>query len=153
PVDAYAQPRDSTLFVQSRLGSDRFLSIASEEYELKEAPDYREWLADLPEPALTALLVAAKRNETLTPNLNLLYQIDDLHGYDGGLLPPARYLNLAGLLIPPGRVRADGALISRMESLPTRRLMDLFNLRLVLTDRARDLEQDGVPYDRAVLVT
>ena len=40
---------------------------------------------------------------------------------------------------PRERLRTDGALISRMESLPSRRLMDLFNLRLVLTDRARDL--------------
>ena len=153
PAEAYAQPRDSTMFVQARLGSDRFLSVASEDYELKEAPDYREWLADLPEPALTALLVTAKRNEILTPNLNLLYQLDDLDGYDGGLLPPARYLDLASLLVPRERLRTDGALISRMESLPPRRLMDLFNLRLVLTDRARDLEVDGVEYDRAVLVT
>jgi hypothetical protein len=153
PAEAYAQPRDSTMFMQARLGSDRFLSVASEEYELKEAPDYREWLADLPEPALTALLVAAKRNEILTPNVNLLYQLDDLDGYDGGLLPPARYLDLASLLVPREQLRPDGALISRLESLPSRRLMDLFNLRLVLTDRARDIEVDGVEYDRAVLVT
>ena len=36
------------MFVQARLGSGRFLSFASEDYELKEAPDYREWLADCP---------------------------------------------------------------------------------------------------------
>src|SRR5205814_8206 len=52
PVEAYAQPRDSTLFVQSRLNGGRFLSIASEAYELKETPDYRERYRALPLPGL-----------------------------------------------------------------------------------------------------
>ena len=152
PTEVYAQPRDSTLYLQSRLGADRFLSIASEAYELKESPDYREWLADLPEQALLDFLVAAKRNEILTPNLHLLYGIDSLDGYDGGLLPLGRFLRLSGALIPPERVRPDGVLISRLDSLPARPLMDLLNLRIVLDGRSRDHERDGVQYDRSVLV-
>jgi hypothetical protein len=152
PNEAYAQPRDSTLFLQSRLGADRFLSIASEDYELKESPDYREWFAHLPEAALSDFLVAAKRNEVLAPNLQLLYGLDSLDGYDGGLLPLGHFLRLASVLVPPDRVRPDGVLVSRLESLPPRPLLDLLNLRIVLTNRARDHEQDGIEYDRAIQV-
>jgi hypothetical protein len=153
PMEAYAQPRDTTLFIQSRLGGGRFLSVASEEYELKETPDYRERYSELSEQALTGFLVAAKRNEILTPNINLLYRIDDVDGYDGGLLPLRSFLRLASLLVPPERLRSDGALITRMESLPDTRLMDLLNLRIVLAGRSADVEDEGVEYDRAILKT
>lgn len=151
PVEAYAQPRDSTLFIQSRLEGGRFLSIASEDYELKESPDYRVWLRSLPEQSVSSFLVAAKRNEVLSPNLNLLYRLDGVDGYDGGLLPLRRYLQLASLFVPAERLRADGVLISRLESLPSRRLMDLLNLRIVLAGRSKDHLADGVQYDRSIL--
>jgi hypothetical protein len=152
PIEAYAQPRDSTMFVQARVGRERMLSIASESYELKETPDYREWFQRLPERSLEAFLVASKRNEVLTPNLNLLYGLPSPDGYDGGLLPPRRWLELASLLVPKDRLRPDGVLISRLESLPQRPLLDLFAVRAVLTNRARDDQEEGVEYDRAVLV-
>lgn len=152
PIDAYAQVRDSTLFIQARLGGARVLSIASEDYELKESPDYREWFSGLPSEALTAFLVAAKRNEILSPNVNLLYRIDDVDGYDGGLLPLQRWLRLAELLVPPERLRSDGALISRLDSLPPLRLMELLNLRLVLAGRSADYGDGSFDYDRSVLV-
>jgi hypothetical protein len=152
PIEAYAQPRDSTLFLQPRLGADRFLSLASEAYELKESPDYQAWLPDLSEQALSDFLVAAKRNEILTPNLHLLYGLDSLDGYDGGLLPLGRFLGLVSTLVPPERVRPDGVLLTRLESVPPIRLLDLLNLRIVLANRARDHEQDGIFYDRAIAV-
>jgi hypothetical protein len=153
PLEAYAQPRDSTLFLQPRLGGGRFLSIASEDYELKEAPDYRDRYSHLPEQVLSSFLIAAKRNEVLTPNLNLLYRIDDADGYDGGLLPLRSYLQLAAVLVPPERLRSDGALISRLESLPSRSLMDLLNLSVVLAGRSKDAEDGGVEYDRSILAS
>jgi hypothetical protein len=152
PLEAYAQPRDSTLFLQPRLGGGRFLSIASEDYELKEAPDYSERYGDLSREALSSFLIAAKRNEVLTPNLNLLYRIDDVDGYDGGLLPLRSFLQLAALLVAPERLRPDGALISRLESLPSRSFMDLLNLSVVLAGRSKDAEDGGVEYDRSILV-
>jgi hypothetical protein len=100
---------------------------------------------------LSGFLVAAKRNEILTPNINLLYRIDDVDGYDGGLLPLRSFLRLASLLVPSERLRSDGALITRMESLPDTRLMDLLNLRIVLAGRSADVEDEGVEYDRAIL--
>jgi hypothetical protein len=151
PAEAYAQPRDSTLFIQSGLGGGRFLSIASEEYELKESPDYRVWLGGLGEQTVSSFLVAVKRNEVLAPNLNLLYRLDSLDGYDGGLLPTQRYLQLASLLVPAERLRADGVFISRLESLPSRRLMDLLNLRIVLAGRSKDHQVGGVEFDRSIL--
>src|SRR5205814_10638649 len=64
-----------------------------------------------------------------------------------------RSLSIAGLLVLPGRLRPEGVLVSRLESLPARRLMDLLNLRSVLAGRAKNLEADGVEYDRSILAS
>lgn len=151
PIEAYAPVRDSTLFLQSRLGDGRFLSVADESYELKEAPDLREWYAHLGPDVVTDLIVAIKRHEVLTPNVSLLYRLDAVDGYDGGLLPLRRYFELSRALVPDGNARPDGVLISRLNAVPARGWLDLLGVRAILAGRIDDLVEDGIiPYDRAI---
>ncbi|MCC7106274.1 MAG: YfhO family protein, partial [Chloroflexi bacterium] len=151
PIDAYAPVRDSTLFLQARTGEARTLSVADEAYELKEAPDLREWFAGLGQDVVTETIVALKRHEVLTPNLSLLYRLEDVDGYDGGLLPTRRYFQLASALLPEDQARPDGVLVSRLHGVPGRAWLDLFGIRTVLTGRNEDFVEDGlIRYDRAL---
>jgi len=153
PDFAYAQPRESTLFLQSRPGLDgryRMLSIATPEYEVKETPEYREHFGWLNPEALTNLLVAVKLNETLTPNVPLEYGMDTADGYDGGVLPLAGFVRLGGAMLGPDRVRPDGVLASRLDHLPERRWLDLLGVRYILAGRVKDLIRGAIYFDRAV---
>lgn len=150
PPDVYVQPRDSTMYLQSRGGTGRMLSVATEEYEIKEAPDYKQWYGYLGSSALFHYMVAAKLNEILTPNIPLLYRIPTADGYDGGVLPLKRYVRLAEVLIQPEEVRADGMLRSRLTEVPSLAKLDLLGVDWVVASKITDATIDGVYYDRAI---
>jgi len=86
----------------------------------------------LPEPIILALLVAQKWHDTLTPNVALQYGLNTADGYDGGVLPLSRWLRLTTLLVPSPR--PDGVLLSRLEVLPSDRLLDLLGVRYLITN-------------------
>jgi hypothetical protein len=115
---------------------ERLLSLARPEYVPAIENQVRAELGPLPEPIIEAVLVAQKWHDTLTPNVPLQYGLNTADGYDGGVLPLSRWLRLTTLLVPSPR--QDGVLLTRLESLPPDRLLDLLGVRYLIAN-------DGTP--------
>ena len=115
---------------------ERLLSLARPEYVPAVEDEVRSELGPLPEPIILAVLVAQKWHDMLTPNVPLQYGLNTADGYDGGVLPLSRWLRLTTLLVPSPR--SDGALWTRLESLPADRLLDLLGVRYLIAN-------DGTP--------
>jgi len=111
---------------------ERLLSLARPEYVPAVEDQVRAEVGALPEPIILALLVAQKWHDTLTPNVALQYGLNTADGYDGGVLPLSRWLRLTTLLVPSPR--PDGVLLSRLEVLPSDRLLDLLGVRYLITN-------------------
>ena len=101
----------------------------------------------LSDPALYELIVASKQKEVLSPNLPLAFGVSSVDGYDGGVLPLARYVALQRLFLPAEQVSMDGRLRENLSAVPEGRWLDLFNVRYVITDKLGDAWVDDVFYD------
>jgi Bacterial membrane protein YfhO len=156
PNVAYGQPREATAELQARAGETpgyRSLSIATPEYVVKDTGEYEERYGGAPRQTLENLLVTVKWNETLWPNVPLVYRLASADGYDGGVLPLRAYYQLARAMLGPVKARPDGVLASRLDTMPEARWLDLLGVRWVLANRVKDDTQGAVYYDRAVSVT
>lgn len=156
PNVAYGRPGEAATELLARDGRDgrfRTLSIATPEYVHRETPAIEERHADLSRLALDNLLVATKWNDTLWPNVPLVYGLSSADGYDGGVLPLGRYVAFTGAMLGPERARPDGVLASRLDALPDARWLDLMGVRYVVASKAKDASQEVVELDRAVSVT
>ncbi|HLZ27871.1 MAG TPA: hypothetical protein VKV73_11180 [Chloroflexota bacterium] len=109
---------------------ERVLSLARPEYVPASENAVRAELSGLPEPVVQSVLVAQKWNDTLTPNLPLQYGLNTADGYDGGVLPLLRWVNLSRLLVPSPR--PDGVLLTRLEDLPSDQQLDLLGVRYLI---------------------
>lgn len=126
----------------------RFLSMSGIQYDPGDLPEMRQMLSGLLDPdAFNDFVTAAKLKEIIAPNLPLLWHIPSIDGYDGGVLPLARYVWFQTLFIPEGRLIADGRLREQLDEIPPARLLDLSGIRYVITDKVRDLWIDGIYYD------
>lgn len=97
--------------------------------------------------AIYEYTVAAKAKEIVAPNLALRYHLQSVDGYDGGVLPLARFVGLEGLLLSPDQVNPDGRLRERLRAPPATRWLDLFNVRYLIADKVFDVWVDGIYYD------
>jgi hypothetical protein len=97
--------------------------------------------------ALYDLVVASKQQEILAPNLPLLHRVQSVDGYGGGVLPLARYMTLQRLLLDEHEVSLDGRLREQLRAVPSPQLLDLLNIRYVITDKLLDVWIDDVYYD------
>jgi hypothetical protein len=121
------------LHSQGVTNSERLLSLARPEYVPALEPQLRMEMGDLAEPLQFAVLVAQKWHDTLTPNVPLQYGLSTADGYDGGVLPLLRWVRLSRLLVPDPR--PDGVLLSRLESVPDARMLDLLGVRYVIANQ------------------
>ena len=143
------RPAVARLLVDSGMpGGDRFLSMSDITFD----PGDKDALEVIYGPqlspaALYNLLIAAKQKEVLTPNLPLAYGIPAVDGYDGGLLPPARYVALQRLFLPADAVSPDGRLRENLTAVPEGRWLALFDVRYIITDKLHDAWLDDVFYD------
>jgi len=96
-----------------------------------------------------ALKSALKLDEVMSPNVPLRYGISTLDGYDGGVLPLARYLRIASLLAPATEIRADGVLRTRLIAIPDQPLLRLFDIRRIVANEVVDVDLSGLRYDVA----
>lgn len=103
--------------------------------------------SQLPPDAVYDYIVATKAKEVLAPNLPLSYRIMAADGFDGGLLPLHRYVELEPLLLPPERISPDGRLRENVRGVPGNRILDLLNIGILITDKTGDVWIDGVYYD------
>ncbi len=139
---------------QPPAGRDRFLSLSDIRYDPGDLADLRLLQADRLSPAAIERLVrAAKQVEVIAPNLSLRYRLPAVDGYDGGVLPLARYVQLQGLFVPPEALLPDGRLREQLTQVPDDRLLDLTGVRFIITDKQRDLWADDVYYDLELSAT
>jgi hypothetical protein len=133
---------------QPLAGRDRFLSLSDIRYDPGDLAELRALQADrLPPEAIERMVRAAKQTEVIAPNLPLRFGLPAVDGYDGGVLPLARYVQFQSLFVPPDRLLPDGRLREQLDHIPDDRLLDLAGVRFVITDKQRDLWADDVYYD------
>lgn len=103
--------------------------------------------SQLPPDAVHDLIVATKAKEVLAPNLSLSYHLMAADGFDGGLLPLRRYVEMEKLLLPPDRISPDGRLRENVHAIPPNRILDLLNIGTLITDKTGDAWIEGIYYD------
>ncbi len=129
----------------------RFLSFSSLVFDPGDLSEMRSaYLELLGEEAFYDYVVAIKQKEILAPNLPALYGLQAVDGYDGGLLPLRDFVKVTSLMHYSGQKAMDGRLYQFIHSMPPDPLLDLFNVRFVVTDKVYDLWVDGVYYDLAL---
>lgn len=133
---------------QSGGGAARFISMSDITFDPGDLPEIQViYGPQLSAAALYDYVIAAKHKEVLSPNLPLAFDVPAVDGYDGGVLPLARYVTLQRLLLPSDEVSMDGRLRENLTAVPDGRWLSLFNVRHVITDKLRDAWLDGVFYD------
>jgi hypothetical protein len=156
PPAAFAPQRTSTSFLLDSLAKsgapERVLSVATDNYEVKETPDYKKQYDWLDPTALRQFLVDVKLSETLASNVAMEYGIQSADGYDGGILPLKRYAELKSLVIPDENAAPDSQLRINLPYVPPENLLDLLNARYVLGGKIKDATVENVYYDRGVSV-
>ena len=156
PYAAFQPQRTSTSFLLDKLAKngvpDRVLSVAADNYEVKETPDYKKQYSWLDPTALVQFLVDVKLSETLVPNIAMEYGIQSPDGYDGGILPLKRYADLKSLVIPDAKAAPDSQLRINLPYVPPANFLDLLNARYVLGAKIKDANVDNVYYDRGISV-
>jgi hypothetical protein len=128
----------------------RFLSLSDIVFDPGDLPEMQQILGgQLSAQALYAYVVNVKRQEILAPNLPLAWRIYAVDGYDGGVLPLARYVRLQQLFLDPDEILTDGRLREGIKRIPPSRLLSILGVRYVLTDKVHDVWIDDVFYDLA----
>ncbi|HJX38707.1 MAG TPA: hypothetical protein VJ714_08905, partial [Anaerolineae bacterium] len=152
---AFSSLRTSAANLLADTSTYRFLSFSDGSFDPGDLLDIQQMLdGQLPEEAVYHYLVATKQKELLSPNLPLLYRLQSVDGYDGGVLPLARYVEWESLLLPTDEISVDGRLQGRITEIPSGRLLNMLNIKYVLTDKTYDVWVDGAYYDlghRAIL--
>ena len=158
PYAAFQPQRTSTSYLLDELRKDsvpdRVLSVATDNYEVKETPDYKKQYSWLDPTALIQFLVDIKLSETLAPNVSMEYGIQSPDGYDGGILPLKRYADLKSLIVPDAKAKAapDSQLRINLPYVPSKNYLDMLNARYVLGAKITDATVDNVYYDRGISV-
>lgn len=133
---------------EGRRPADRFLSLSALVFDPGDLEElHLIYGGQLSPDALYNLVVSAKHREVLSPNLALALGIPAVDGYDGGVLPLARYLALQRAFLPEEEVSLDGRLRENLTRVPDGRWLSLFNVRHVITDKVFDAWLDDVFYD------
>ncbi|MCS7220936.1 MAG: YfhO family protein [Anaerolineae bacterium] len=126
----------------------RFLSMSSIRFDPGDLSEMHQLLGDqLDEAGFRDYVTAAKLKEIIAPNLSMGLHLPSIDGYDGGVLPLARYTWFQTLFITPDRLLPDGRLREQLQEIPASRMLDLAGVRYVITDKVRDVWVDGVYYD------
>ncbi|MFQ5812151.1 MAG: YfhO family protein [Anaerolineae bacterium] len=124
----------------------RFLSISGLTFDPGDLGEIQQIFEDQLSPqAIYDYVVVTKLKEILAPNLPLVYQIPSVDGYDGGVLPLKRYVELQRLFLP--EPSPDGRLREQLTEIPSSRLLSLLNVKYVITDKVHDVWVDDVYYD------
>jgi hypothetical protein len=125
----------------------RVLSVAQDTFVPGIEPAARQQLGPaLGDQDLLSYLSYYKLREIVEPNTSMAAGVPTIDGYDGGLLPLARYVPFKDLFTelpsaPDDRIRFV------IKWLPNRALLDLSGVRYVLTDALADKSVNGMSYD------
>jgi len=128
----------------------RFLSMSDILFDPGDLREIQQMYQDQLSPqAIYDYVVNVKRQEILTPNLPLAWGIYAVDGYDGGVLPLARYAYLQRLFLDERDILSDGRLREGLTHIPPSRLLSILGARCVIADKVNDVWIDDVFYDLA----
>lgn len=148
--EAYFSLRTAVTHLLTDESLYRVLSVSDTSFDPGDLGEMQQiFEGQLSEEAIYDHVVATKWKEVLAPNLPLHYKIASVDGYDGGILPLARYIELERLFLPPEEVSLDGRMGERLSEIPPARLLSLMNVKYVIRDKVEDVWVDGVYYDLA----
>jgi len=148
--EAYSSLRTAVTHLLADEGLYRVLSVSDTSFDPGDLGEMQGiFEGQLSEEAIYDYVVATKWKEVLAPNLPLHYRIATIDGYDGGILPLARYIELERLFLPPEEVALDGRMGERLGEIPPARLLSLMNVKYVIRDKVGDVWVDGIYYDLA----
>jgi hypothetical protein len=143
--------RDTVSFFLSARATDRVFAIGDNTFDPGDLAAIRASLGDsLPPAARSDYVTAVKHIEGLTPNIPMRFGLRTIDGYDGGILPLARYHDLKQLFQMEGTDVADGRLRIQLRSAPPASLLAWLNVRWLVIDRLRDHWDEGKYYDLSV---
>ncbi|RME45869.1 MAG: hypothetical protein D6796_09820, partial [Caldilineae bacterium] len=147
--EAYTSLRPSIVqLLADQSPTDRFLSLSGIVYDpgdLREIHDIFD--SQLPPRAVYDYVVAVKEKEVLFFNLPMVYGLNAVDGYDGGLLPLKRFIDLQRLFLPEDNLSLDGRLREKLARVPDARLLSLLGVRHIITDKVFDVWLDDIFYD------
>ncbi|MEM7030714.1 MAG: YfhO family protein, partial [Chloroflexota bacterium] len=128
--------------------TDRFLSLSGTEYDPGDLKEIRNIFADqLSERAVYDYVITAKQKEVLFFNLPMVYNLNAVDGYDGGLLPLKRFIEWQELFLPADDVSTDGRLREKLQRIPPAHLLSPFGVRHIITDKVFDVWLNDIFYD------
>jgi hypothetical protein len=153
PYPAIEETRPIAASLRSTVRDGRILSAAPTEYEVSDHVQLERRFPRLDPSALFAFKSALKLDEVMSPNVPLRYGLSTVDGYDGGVLPLRRYLDVASLLVPRTEIRADGVLRTRLIAIPDDHLLRLFNVHAVIANEVTAVELGGFRFDVATART
>jgi len=146
--EAYTSLRPAVAQLLSTGDIDRFWSLTEFAFDPGDVHELRAiFWPQISKAQTYDFIVATKYKEALTANLPLHYRLSSVDGYDGGVLPLARFVRLEELFVPPEAVSVDGRLRDQLHEVPPGRLLALLNVRYVIADKVHDAWVDGVYYD------
>ncbi|MBI5955975.1 MAG: hypothetical protein HY871_03140, partial [Chloroflexi bacterium] len=148
PPEAYAAWRPSGSFLRTDTGIYRVLSLSDALFDPGDLPEInRIFSSQLSGQQVASYVTALKNKEIIAPNLGMLLGLDSVDGYDGGLLPLKRYVQMEPFFLPAGQSAADGRLRERMSAFPSEKVLSLFNVKYLLADKVHDVWVEDVYYD------
>ncbi|MFQ6000437.1 MAG: YfhO family protein [Anaerolineae bacterium] len=148
--ESYSSLRTAVTHLLADEGLYRVLSVSDTSFDPGDLGEIQQiFEGQLSKEAIYDYVVATKWKEVLAPNLPLHYKIASVDGYDGGILPLARYIELERLFLPPEEVSLDGRMGERLSEIPPAGLLSLMNVKYVIRDKVEDVWVDGVYYDLA----
>ncbi len=134
------------LAVENR--TDRFLSLSGIVYDPGDLQEIHDIFDDqLPPRAVYDYIIAAKEKEVLFFNLPMVFGLNAVDGYDGGLLPLKSFIELEKLFLPDDNLSLDGRLREKLTRVPENRLLSLLGVRHIVTDKVFDVWLNDVFYD------
>lgn len=147
PLAGYDDLRPAVAFLHSRPRPLRVLSFSELTWDPGDLAAHRRlWARFRPEE----MVVAAKQKELLAPNLPMVWSLDSVDGYDGGILPTAAFYRLSlDLSGSPDRWPRllDGRLWQQLRWPPVGALLDELAVDYLVVDKRHDLWHRDVYYD------
>ncbi len=147
--EAYDFLRPSIVQLQAiQKPTDRFLSLSGIRYDPGDLSEIHNIYDDqLSERAVYDYIVSVKQKEVLAFNLPMIYNLNAVDGYDGGLLPLKRFIDLQRLFLADDNLSLDGRLREKLNSVPSSRLLSLLGVRYIITDKVQDVWINHIFYD------